>query len=195
MHDPKMDPMLGIHFSADPTPGRHTIGGAMYYNMMYLWNEVSWAPAVVKYPKADEYRPSDENAVKTKAMACYKMLADGSGGCFFAMITGLDHWNLFKMLNYATGWNLSADDYMEIGRRIQTLRQMFNIKHGLQPRDLIMTGRVAGDPPLTAGALKGITLPIREMVSLHWKHFGWNLNTGFPEDSAIDELRLKALLE
>ncbi|MCP4575606.1 MAG: aldehyde ferredoxin oxidoreductase [Deltaproteobacteria bacterium] len=194
MHDPKMDPMLGVHFSADPAPGKHTVGGSMYYNMLYLWEEVSWAPAVVKYPKAEEYTPSDKDAIKSTGTACYKMLTDGSGGCFFGMITGVIHWNLFKMLNSATGWNLSADEYMVIGRRMQTLRQMFNIKHGIQPKDFIMTGRVPGRPPLKTGALKGITLPVEEMVSLHWKHFGWNENTGSPEDGTIKDLHLKELL-
>jgi aldehyde:ferredoxin oxidoreductase len=167
MHDPKLDPMLGVHYSADPTPGRHTIGGSQYYNMMALWQEVSWAPKVTKYPKSEEYIPSDDEALKSVALSCYKMLNDAAGGCFFALIAGLDHWNLFKMLNDTTGWGLSADEYMAIGRRIQTLRQMFGIKHGVEPKDAIMTGRLMGEPPLKAGALKGITLPIQEMVALH----------------------------
>ncbi|MBW2244809.1 MAG: aldehyde ferredoxin oxidoreductase [Deltaproteobacteria bacterium] len=194
MHDPKLDPMLGVHFSADPTPGRHTIGSSNYYNMMYLWKEVSWAPTVTKYAKADEYIPSDEEALKSVALSCYKELNDSAGGCLFAMIAGLDHWNLFKMINDTTGWNFSADEYMAIGKRIQTLRQMFNIKHGVEPRDSIMTGRVAGEPPLASGNLKGITLPIKEMVSLHWKHFGWNPSTGIPEQEITNELKERELI-
>ena len=194
MHDPKLDPMLGVHFSADPTPGRHTIGAGMYYNMMALWEAVSWAPVVTKYPKAEEYIPSDDAALKSVALSCYKQLNDGAGGCFFALMAGVKHWNLFKMLNDATGWNLSADEYMTIGRRIQTLRQMFSVKHGVQPKDAIMTGRVVGEPPLESGNLKGITLPIEEMVSLHWKHFGWNENTGIPEHESTALLEKEDLL-
>lgn len=194
MHDPKMDPVLGVHFSADPTPGRHTIGAGMYYNMMHLWDEVSWAPEVIKYPKTQEYDPSDKEALKSVALSIYKMITDGAGGCFFAEIAGLQHWNLFKMLNYATGWNLSADEYMVIGKRIQTLRQMFNIKQGIQPKDFIMGDRVTGKPPLDTGNLKGITLPVEEMVKLHWKHFGWNEETGFPEGEIVGELKLNELL-
>ena len=133
MHDPKMDPLLGVHFS-DPTPGRHTTGGAIYYNSMRLWDEVSWAPEVKKHLKSEDYIPSDKEALKAVATTAYKLITDGAGGCFFAMILGLDHWNLFKMLNLATGWNLSADAYMEIGMRVQTLRQLFNIKHGISPK-------------------------------------------------------------
>jgi aldehyde:ferredoxin oxidoreductase len=194
MHDPKLDPLLGIHFS-DPTPGRHTIGGGVYYNAMYLWKEVSWAPEVTKHLKAEEYIPSDKEALKSIATSAYKMLTDGSGGCFFAMILGVDHWNLFKMLNLATGWDLSADAYMEIGKRIQTARQLFNTKHGVEPRDSIPSGRVKGDPALTGGALKGITLEIEEMVRLTWKNFGWNEATGVPENRTINELRLNGLIE
>ena len=194
MHDPKLDPMLGVHFSADPTPGRHTIGANLYYNMMRLWQEVSWAPEVTKYPKSDEYIPSDAEALKSVAGSCYKELNDGAGGCFFALIAGLDHWNLFKMLNDATGWNLSADEYMAIGRRIQTLRQLFGVKHGVRPSEAIMTGRVVGEPPLTSGNLEGITLSMQEMVSLHWKHFGWNEKTGVPEQTAVDELTERKLI-
>ncbi|MCP5042570.1 MAG: aldehyde ferredoxin oxidoreductase [bacterium] len=195
MHDPKLDPMLGVHFSADPTPGRHTIGASLYYNMMRLWQEVSWAPEVTKYPKSEEYIPSDREALKSVAGSCYKTLNDGAGGCFFGLIVGLDHWNLFKMLNDATGWDLSADEYMVIGRRIQTLRQLFSVRHGVQPRDAIMTGRVVGDPPLATGNLKGITLPMEQMVSLHWKHFGWDEKTGVPLPDAVAELESAGVIQ
>ncbi len=195
MHDPKLDPMLGVHYSADPTPGRHTVGAGMYYNMMRLWQEVSWAPEVSKYPKAAEYIPSDEEALKSVASSCYKELNDGAGGCLFGLIAGLDHWNLFKMLNDATGWELSADEYMAIGRRIQTLRQLFGVKHGVQPREAIMTGRVVGEPPLPSGNLKGITLPMEEMVSLHWKHFGWDEKTGVPTPDAVAQLEERKLIQ
>jgi aldehyde:ferredoxin oxidoreductase len=83
MHDSKMDPMLGVHFSAEPTPGRHTIGGVMYYNIYQLWEYVTWAPKVpAKYPKSLDYEISEENSIKAKANSCLKMLVDGTGGAF-----------------------------------------------------------------------------------------------------------------
>lgn len=54
-HDSRFDPMMGVHYSIDPTPGRHTIGASQYYNMIRLWEKVSWAPAVKIYPKDEEY--------------------------------------------------------------------------------------------------------------------------------------------
>jgi aldehyde:ferredoxin oxidoreductase len=64
MHDPRMDPAAGVHFSADPTPGRHMIGSSQYYQMMHLWEEVSWAPRITRYNKRDEYIASDNEALK-----------------------------------------------------------------------------------------------------------------------------------
>ena len=40
MHDPRLDPMMGVSFSADPTPGRHTISASVYYNVSHVWEFV-----------------------------------------------------------------------------------------------------------------------------------------------------------
>ncbi len=194
MHDSRMDPLLGVHFSADPTPGRHTIGSGQYYDTMQLWEKVSWAPRSGSYEKAGEYVPSEKTALKTVASSCYKELTDGAGGCLFGMILGVNHWKLFEWLNAATGWGKTPDEYMEIGRRIQTLRQMFNLKHGVDPASLIMHKRMAGDPPLTEGPLKGKTVPIEEMVRLHWKAYGWDENSGAPTVETLAALGLDELL-
>lgn len=193
MHDPRYDPLLGIHFSADPTPGRHTIGCGTYYNMMYLWEKVSWAPKVGRYKKSDEYQASDNEALKAVAGACYKQVIDGAGGCLFAGISGAQHWPIFEWLNAATGWDLSPDDYMEIGKRVQTLRQLFNIREGIEPLSFKMPDRIAGVPPLKAGPLKGKTLPIEQMMGKYWENFGWDSASGVPLENTVEELGLEKL--
>ncbi len=193
MHDSRFDPLLAIHFSVDPTPGRHTIGSAQYYDMIHLWEKVSWAPPSGAYLKADEYMPSDKLAVKSVALSCYKELVDGAGGCLFAMMLGVNHWKLFEWLNAATGWQKTPDEYMEIGKRIQTLRQMFTIKHNVDPMSYKISPRMAGVPPLTAGPNKGKTVPIEAMMKLHWKHFGWEEQTGEPTTATKTQLGLDSL--
>lgn len=195
MHDPRYDPPVGVHYSADPTPGRHTIGSALYYNTTQLWQEVSWAPKVKKYKKTEEYLASDEEALKSVAGACYKQLLDGVGGCLFAMTFGIQHWNIMKMLNAATEWNKTADEYMEIGMKMQTIRQMFNIKHGINPINNIMHKKIAGYPLLKNGPLKDRSFNIDEMVELYWKHFGWDQKTGVPKEKTIKSLGLDNILK
>lgn len=181
MHDARMDPILGIHFAADPTPGRHTVGAGMYYNIMHLWDYISWAPKVNKGSvKKDDYKSNDEVGLKSAANACIKQVLDGSGGCLFALATGFNHWRLFDNLNAATGWDMTPDDYMETGRRIQSLRQAFNIREGINPMDNLLNGRMAGNPPLKEGPLAGKSVPIQEMVKTHFRHMGWDDN-GVPD--------------
>ncbi len=191
MHDPRYDPLLGVHFSADPTPGRHTIGCGTYYNMMHIWEEVSWAPVVGRYKKSDEYTASDNEALKAVAGACYKQVVDGAGGCLFAAISGVQHWPIFKWLNAATGWDYSPDQYMEIGKRIQTLRQLFNIREGIEPLSFKIPDRIAGYPPLEKGPLKDKSLPIEAMMRNYWKHFGWDESSGAPLNTTLEQLELK----
>ena len=194
MHDPRLDTQLGIHYSVDPTPGRHTIGSATYYDTLHLWEKVSWAPNPGTYEKAEEYIPSEKLALKTVASSCYKELTDGAGGCLFGMTLGINHWKLFEWLNAATGWEKSPDEYMEIGKRIQTLRQMFNIKQGIDPWQFKLVSRMQGTPPLQAGPLKGRSVLIEDMMRLHWKNYGWDENTGVPTAETISELELDSIL-
>lgn len=191
MHDSRMDPLMGVAFSADPTPGRHTIAADVYYNVMRLWNKVSWAPAVpLMYLKKNEYAATTEEARKAVASTLYKQVADMAGGCLFAMITGVQNWDLFEMFNAATGLRCSPDEYMEFGRRAQTLRQLFNLKHGIKPAENFIPLRIQGTPPLPAGPLRGKHVPIPDMVSLYWREMGWDEHSGVPLKTTLERLGL-----
>lgn len=195
MHDSRADPLMGVSYSADPTPGRHTIASGVYYNVTQLWRKVSWAPKVpLVYFKSREYKATEEEALKGVAGTLYKQVADMAGGCLFAMITGVQHWDLFAFFNAATGMELSPDEYMEMGRRSQTLRQLFNLKQGLRPQDSLASSRMQGEPPLPNGPLRGKSVPLAEKVGLHWKFMGWNENTGIPTEETIERLGLSELV-
>lgn len=195
MHDSRMDPMIGVAYSADPTPGRHTITSGLYYNIMCLWEKVSWAPKVpFVYLKSREYAATEDEAKKSVAGILYKQVADMAGGCLFAMVTGLHHWDLFAFFNAATGRDLTADEYMEMGRRAQTLRQLFNLKQGVAPRGSLALARMRGDPVLPDGPLKGRSVPLAEMVGQHWAAMGWNGKSGVPTAATIDRLGLGDLV-
>lgn len=195
MHDSRFDPLLAIAFSTDATPGRHTIGSAQYYDMIHLWEKVSWAPKSGVYLKDDEYVPTEKLAQKSVALSCYKALTDGVGGCLFAMVLGVNHWKMFEWLNAATGWDKTPDEYMEIGRRIQTLRQMFTIKHGIDPMSYKMSPRMAGEPPLQEGPNKNRTVPIEEMMRLHWRTMGWDEVSGVPTGALLTRLDMAPLCQ
>jgi aldehyde:ferredoxin oxidoreductase len=185
MHDSRMDPILGVHFSVEASPGKHTTGSSIAYNVCNLWSEVSWAPKVTKFPKTEDYEASETNALKAMANSCYKMVTDGVGGCWFAAALGIQHWQVFNWLNAATGWDKTPDDYMEIGKQIQTLRQRFNVKHGIDPMRFKIVDRISGHPPLKKGPLAGKTFDIEKMMKKYWEVIGWDGETGVPSDETL----------
>lgn len=83
---------------------------------------------------------------------------------------------------------------MEIGKRMQTLRQMFNIREGIEPVSYKMHDRIAGMPPLKEGPIAGKTVPIEQMMREHWRVFGWSSETGVPTSETIVNLGLDKLI-
>ncbi len=195
MHDTRNDPQLAVHMVAEPAPGKHTVGMAIQYGAMSLCDICSWAPPARLHRKSEDLIPSENLALISKANACYTMLTDAAGGCYYGEMMGTHMWKLVDYLNAASGWNYDGDHYMEVGARIQTLRQLFNVKQGICPADVKLPKRMQGIPPLPGGPLKGITLNNREQVSLHWKAFGWDALTGEPLPETLERLGINHLLE
>ena len=193
-HDLKIDPMLGVCYSADPTPGKHTTSGGLYYKHSSLWEFVSWAPTQKKELKSDEFVPSEREAMKNKAMTAYKMIVDGVGACYYGMLNGEQNLGLFKYLNEATGWGKTPEEYMETGIRMQTLRQMFNAKHNVDLTGFRMADRAVGNPPLKDGVSKGATLKIDEMIQIYNKAWGWDEKSGYPKNDTVNQLGLNPFL-
>jgi aldehyde:ferredoxin oxidoreductase len=181
MHDPHIDPSYGVLYASDPTPGRHTVTSTIEYEMARLWTRVSWAPEPPqRYPKSDKYRDSQENAFKYAAGAIYKSLLDCAGLCLFGTHIGVDRSGFFEMLAAATGLEKSPDEYMEIGRRVQDLRQWFNIKHGIEPAEVCINPLAVGQPPTSQGPARGLSVDVYAMRSSFWKAMGWDEHTGHP---------------
>ena len=195
MHDTRNDPQLGIHMVAEPAPGKHTIGMAIQYGAMSLCDICSWAPPAKLHSKKEDLEASETMALQSKANAAYSMLVDGVGGCYYAEMMGVHMWKIVDYLNAAADWNYDGDHYMEIGCRIQTIRQMFNIKHGYDPAAVVLPKRMQGEPPLATGPLKGVRLNNKEQVAMHWKAFGWDEKTGAPLASTIETLGINRLME
>jgi aldehyde:ferredoxin oxidoreductase len=183
MHDPRLDPAQGVHYEVEPTPGRHTIGGSEAYEFYRLWTRVPWAPEPpATYPVERRYIPSRESGLQAAACSMLKMLIDGAGLCIFGLHMGVDRFPLFDYLNAATGWDRSPEAYMQIGKHVQTLRQNFNIAHGVEPTEVHISPRAAGRPPLEKGPLKGRSPDFERMRSYYWQAMGWDPNSGRPPD-------------
>ena len=179
MHDGRNDPGYALHYAAEPTPGRHTLGSQMYYEMFRLWKRAKDLPKPAPlYFKAAKYDPSPEAAAKAAACSRYMNVANGAGLCLFGLFMGADRIPVFEWLNAATGWSKSPEEYLEIGGELQTIKQRFNVNHGIDPVSFRPSDRAIGRPPQERGANRGRTVAIEKLMSGYWREFGWDEETG-----------------
>ena len=189
MHDGRNDPGFNVHYAVEATPGRHTLGAQLYYEMFQLWKTVKGLPrATPLYFKGRKYRADAEKAVTAAACSKFMSLANAAGFCLFGLMLGAKRIPSFAWLNAATGWNKTPEQYLEIGARIQTLKQAFNIRQGVDPRSIKVPDRMLGLPALSKGANKGRTMDLDTMRSDYWRQFGWDPETGRPDDAAVRPL-------
>jgi aldehyde:ferredoxin oxidoreductase len=191
-HDPRLDPGFALHATVEPNPGRHTSGAQLYYEMYRLWTRCSDLPRPdLIYSKKEKYATNPKMIRKAVAMSCFTQLYNAAGLCFFGALLGADRLGFFEGLNAATGWDLHPDQYMEIGKRIQTLRQMFNIRQGVDPKSIRISPRTLGLPPLKEGANKGRSIALDGMVRDYYQAIGWDEETGIPLKETLVKLGLE----
>jgi len=181
MHDGRNDPGYALHYSVEPAPGRHTIGSFMYYEMFQLWKVIKPLPRVWPlYMKGRKYIADEKKAIMSAACSKFMNVVNGAGLCLFGAFLGAKKIPTFDWLNAATGWNKTPEEYMDIGARIQTLKQIFNIKHGVNPKDYRVSKRTTGHPPLVEGANAERSVDIEIMMRNYWRQFDWDEETGIP---------------
>ncbi|MEM1417420.1 MAG: aldehyde ferredoxin oxidoreductase C-terminal domain-containing protein [Myxococcota bacterium] len=191
-HDPRFSSLMGVTFVTDPTPGRHTAGGAS-------WKEVF----NVGFPIPDAVDPKElairwnGDEGKGQAQAHYTnahQVMNGLGLCLFTNLTGGLPW--LEMTNALTGWDMDAKELLACGERIQNLRHAFNVREGLTPADFNVPGRMfgRGDGLLKVGPLRDIDVPIEKLKGDFHAAMGWHPETGKLDASRAERLGIHELL-
>jgi len=187
MHDPRLNPSFGTTYVTDPTPGRHTQGGAGFqefgFSLMPL--EGIEVPEIKRYQYKDKGIP---HAISSKV----QMAQGALGICIFSGMFGT--YPFPEMLKVTTGWEYSSVDIMKVGERIQALRQAFNIREGVKPSDYKLPDRIKGIPPLLSGATANVTIDLDSLVKDFYKAMDWNLESGKPSKEKLQELGLDFLI-
>ncbi|GAB6095567.1 aldehyde ferredoxin oxidoreductase family protein [Desulfatiferula olefinivorans] len=189
MHDSRNDPGFALHYSVEPTPGRHTLGSHLYYEMYQLWKVVKgipWIPPM--YLKGSKYKNPERQAAIGAVNSRFMTLVNCTGACLFGSFIGAKRFRLFDWMNAATGWRLSPNDYMDLAGDIHTVKQAFNVKHGIEPKDCKISDRALGRPAQNEGANKGRTIEIEAMMTHYWQAFGWDPETGKPGKDVMQKL-------
>jgi aldehyde:ferredoxin oxidoreductase len=96
-----------------------------------------------------------------------------------------------ELLNTATGFNLTEDEYLKTGERIWNLTRLFNVREGITRKDDTLPPRIM-EEPLPDGVAKGQMITKRmfnEMLDEYYALRGWDEN-GIPTQEKLKELDL-----
>jgi aldehyde:ferredoxin oxidoreductase len=192
MHDGRGDPGYALHYAVEASPGKHTVGSQLYYEMYRLWKKVKTLPKPdTVYFKSSKYEATESKAICSAACSKYINVINGAGACLFGAFLGADRFPLFDWLNAATGWDKTPEDYLAMGEAFQSLKQAFNLKHGIDPSRNKPSARALGRPSLSRGANKGRGVDIDQMVRDYWRQFGWDEASGHPPANILERLAIE----
>lgn len=192
-HDPRFTPSMGVSYTSDPTPGRHTTGGASWQESFGvgfpLPEAVSKKETTVKWK---------QNVGKGTAHAHYSnahQVLNGLGLCMFTYLTGGLPWK--DLTNALTGWDVDEAELLRCGERIQNLRAAFNRREGLTPGDFKPHPRMIGegDGLLTEGPLRGVVVPMEDMRKEYYAAMHWDWETGDLSRAHAEQLGISELLD
>lgn len=196
MHDPRNDPGYGLHASVDAAPGKHSTGSLQYYEFYALWKKVKALPkAGLLNSTRGKFKHSGKTTQSMAANSCFTQFYNGAGLCMFGIFNGVHRVPIFEWMNAATGWKRSPEDYIETGRRLQTLKQLFNIKQGIKPIEMKAHPRSLGHPPMKNGPNKGRSVDIDRAIKDYWHAMGWNRQDGSPLPETVEALGLKDIID
>ncbi|MFW9970682.1 MAG: aldehyde ferredoxin oxidoreductase family protein [Candidatus Odinarchaeota archaeon] len=188
MHNPRIFPSLAFTYNYDPTPGRHTAASIDFIDIGPL-NKFQKGFSLPRGWKKDEQKKQEGQ----KLVSSFHQVLNSVGLCLFSTLFG--QYPFIKLINSFTGWIMSIDELIRIGLRIQTLRQAFNLREGIDIANNKLPGRVTGHPPDERGPTKGISIEYEEFYKGYCREMGWNPQSGFPLEETLKKLDLNFVIK
>jgi aldehyde:ferredoxin oxidoreductase len=175
-HDSRGGIGFAIGYGAEPAPARHTQSG-----------EGPLPPGAL--PDFDRESYKGRGAIH-KIGACITQVYNASGVCMIVLGDGYGHFDqLIEALQVITGWDITREELIKTGERIDNIRQAFNIREGLKT-PWKYPDRMLGKPPKKVGPRKGQTIDESQIYTEYYQALDWDLKTGKPSKKKLQELGL-----
>jgi aldehyde:ferredoxin oxidoreductase len=106
--------------------------------------------------------------------------------CYFANVAPE---TVLDLVNYATGFDYSLEELLEIGERSWNLKRIINHRFGLTGADDRLPEQLL--KPLTDGGSAGYVPPFDEMLAAYYRVRDWDPETGKPTPKRLQKLGLQ----
>jgi aldehyde:ferredoxin oxidoreductase len=189
LHNALFLPSRGTGYVCDPTPGRHTAATMARID----GGPGAYAPyPELKIGQFERYTYTGKGPMSATASS-YLQTGASAGVCMMPLMF-FGNFPFVDFLNAVTGWDLDISDVLTTGKRIQTLRQCFNIREGIQPSAVKLPERMTGHPPQEEGPVAGVTIDIDSLARGYRQAMGWEPQSGRPSDTVLEKLGLTGLI-
>jgi aldehyde:ferredoxin oxidoreductase len=143
-------------------------------------------------PEIGLSEPEDQFANEKKGMAAAKYqdwaaVFNSLTQCIIYPFFGMDLSTQLDLLNALNGWDMTAEDLIKTGERINTVQHLINLDRGLTVKDMKIPKRIL--EPLSEGATLGHVPDINVQLKEFFITRGWDEN-GIPSQERLKELNI-----
>jgi len=176
---PGHSPVAGLHwpatYIANATPGRHTQGSEGFSQEL-----------MPEYEPGSISGRGQAHRVGTRQQHVIMC----TGTCLFVNGALPSYYIIEEFMRAITGWDITLDELLVAGERIENVRQAFNIREGINLLNFEVSGRILGKPPHKVGPLAGITVDADTAVREYIVAMDWDPVTARPSEKKLRELGL-----
>ena len=189
-YDPRAVKICGLGYATANRGGYHITGyiqGPTFIDAPFL---------LVDDSQVEDPFVADPAEVKVlKDMEDALTVFDSIGACKFMgiLLTAEDY---VELINTATGWNLSVEEFRKSGERIFNLMRGFCVREGVRRQSDVLPARLM-EEPLPSGPAEGMVIgrdTLEMLKDAYYEIRGWDTETGIPLPSRLKELDLEFLI-
>ncbi len=175
-HNPIATSAMATTYLTNATPARHTQGSEEHHNPGLL-------PEVNRSLYSGRGEAHARGSNFQHALMC-------SGYCLFVNSAFPTADVIADFLQPVTGWDVTTEELVKTGERIENMRQSFNLREGISLSQFRLAGRLLGKPPQKAGPTAGVTVDEATLIKDYFKAMHWDIKTGKPNKQRLEELGL-----
>jgi aldehyde:ferredoxin oxidoreductase len=178
MHSSKFYKSMGATFAFDPTPGRHTTPTLDFGTFGPIGKPNGLFEG---FALPEGYRnPGDDRSEAEKLLVGIWQSLNSLGLCMF--VASFQKYPLLEIITAVVGWDLTIKELVKTGLRIQTLRQAFTLREGIDIINNKLPSRAVGIDYLAD--YKGLC-----------RKMGWNPETAIPLEETLKDLNLEFVMK
>jgi aldehyde:ferredoxin oxidoreductase len=179
MHDARAFTGMAVTYALSPCGASHMQG-----DMYGVDIGQCQAPEIGIEP-GDRFESSVEKGRTAARQQAWRNLYNALTLCQFQDI-GVE--KMLTALKCVTGWDLTADDLLNMGKRMVTLKRMLNIRRGITSADDQLPALLLKS--FKEGGTEGNVPDMDKLLKGAYSEFGWDPSTGKPSKETIAKLGL-----